>query len=77
MMNLKIVLLKRCSSIRKKNLMYFNSSLEEKDARELNTVEEALKKQEWSKVMEEKVIALWKNETNDLMQKSKDVKPIY
>ena len=69
--------LRRSTRIRKPNPKYANAAIvEEADAKELETFEEAFQHPKWIKAMEEEMVALARNQTWELVPKQKDVKPI-
>jgi len=69
--------LRRLTRIRKPNPKYVNVAIvEEADAKEPETFEEAFQHPKWIKAMEEEMVALDRNQTWELMPKLKDVKPI-
>jgi len=69
--------LRRSTRIRKPNPKYANAAIvEEADAKEPETFEEAFQHPKWIKAMEEEMVALDRNQTWELVPKPKDVKPI-
>lgn len=69
--------LKKSTRIRKSNPKYANTVIvEEADAKEPETFEEAVQNPRWIKALEEEITALDRNQTWELVPKPKDVKPI-
>ena len=71
------VLLRRSARARKPNHKYANAAIvEDADAKEPETFEEASQSPEWIKAMKEEITALEQNQTWELAPKPRDVKPI-
>lgn len=69
--------LRRSTRTKKPNLKYANAAIvEEANAKEPETFEEAFQNLKWTKAMEEEIIALERNQTWELVPKPRDVKPI-
>ena len=70
--------LRRSTRARKPNPKYANATIVAKidSIKELELFEEALQNWEWTKAMEEEIVALERNQTWKLVPKPKDVKPI-
>lgn len=69
--------LRRSTRARKLNPKYANAAIvKEADVKEPKTLEEAHQNPEWNKAMAEEIDALERNQTWELVPKSRDVKPI-
>ena len=70
--------LRRSIRDKKPNPKYVNAAIGAKIdyVKEPETFEEAFQNQEWTKAMEEEIVALERNQTWKLVPKPKDVKPI-
>ncbi|XP_068639374.1 uncharacterized mitochondrial protein AtMg00820-like [Aristolochia californica] len=69
--------LQRSTRTRRTNPKYTNAAIaKEENMIESETFEEALQSSEWRTTMKEEIDALEQNQTWDLVQKPKDVKPI-